>query len=392
MGALADRPHCGAMLSQHEPEAIGRLVSRLRDEVDRRQRSPASDLPAPARPRLLLLIDGWENLVEALDAYEPGSIVDGLIWLLREAPSSQLTIALTAGTANLTSRVTASIQRTYRLGDTANRIAGRATKIPGELQVQFAQPDSVRPSADAEPDERPPRSARTGPIYIRPLPERIDRRELVTTAATAPTGVLLGVAGDASDPIAIDLLGGDGRWLIAGPARSGRTTLLVSMLHQLTAAQVDVLIAAPARSPLSRAAYDLGTPAFDPASTAIGPFLERDQGHRIVLVDDCAAFADQPLEARLLEFVSAGSGRIGFVVTARSDDPATGYRGIAAAVRRSGTGILLQPGPADGELLGVRLPRARSAPPVGRGVLVCDQATANALKRGRGAVPIQLAY
>jgi S-DNA-T family DNA segregation ATPase FtsK/SpoIIIE len=209
---------------------------------------------------------------------------------------------------------------------------------------------------------------------------------------TEPARVALGVAGDGADPIAVDLLHGDGRWLVAGPARSGRTTVLVSILRQLIAAPIEVLVAAPTRSPLSTAAADLGLTALNPTSARLDESFTRSRGPRVVLIDDSAAFADQPIEAQLLDLMaSAGSGGLGVVAGARADDVSISYRGIAAAIRRSGTGILLQPGPAEGELLGVRLPRRRSALPPGRGVLVCDQADAIELQRGRAALPIQLA-
>jgi DNA segregation ATPase FtsK/SpoIIIE, S-DNA-T family len=396
LATLATRPHCGALLTQHDPDAIGLLVSRLSDEVALRQRRPAADPSTSTEPRLLLLIDGWENLVDAVDgvhAHDPGSILDGLLRLLREAPASQLTIAITAGSTNLTSRLTSLIQRSYGLGEQLGAPPGRATKLPGGNQVQFGWP---RPTAadpgDKSIEVRSPIGG-PGPIYIRSLPDRIDRRDLAPVAASRPTSVLLGVGGDAADPIAIDLLGGDGRWLIAGPARSGRTTLLVSMLQQLTRASIDVLVAAPTRSLLSGAATDLGLAPLDPSSAGFDHFSAPARGPRILLVDDGGTFADQPLEGQLLAFVaSAGCGQRGVVVSARSDDATLGYRGLAAAVRRSGAGILLQPGPTEGELLGLRLPRAPAAPPVGRGLLVCDQVDVAARRHGRPALSIQLAY
>jgi S-DNA-T family DNA segregation ATPase FtsK/SpoIIIE len=402
LAALAARPHCGAMLTQHEPDAIGRLVSRLGDEVAVRRRRAASDRASPTHPRLLLLIDGWENLVEAVDAvhaHEPGSILDGLLRLLREAPSSQLTIAITARSPNLTNRLTSSIQRTYSFADSAGLTPGRATRLPDGHQLQFAWPASAAADAGTGTGTGTgtihdrPSLARPGPIYVRSLPDRVDRRDLTLTPGPEPARVVLGLGGDAAELISVDLLSGDGRWLIAGPARSGRTTVLVSMLHQLTRASIDLLVAAPAHSLLSSVAIDLGLAPLDPNSTGREPFVAPGCDRRILLIDDGAAFADQPLEAALLEFVaSTGSGDRGVVVSARSDDPTLAYRGIAAAVRRSGTGVLLQPGPVEGELLGIRLPRPRAAIPAGRAVLVCDQADATARKHGRPALPIQVAY
>jgi S-DNA-T family DNA segregation ATPase FtsK/SpoIIIE len=78
------------------------------------------------------------------------------------------------------------------------------------------------------------------------------------------------------------------------------------------------------------------------------------------------------------------------VVAGRADDLATTYRGVAADVRRSHCGILLRPGPVDGELLGVRLPRRPSSGPPGRGIAIGDPAWAAMFDDGE-PVPIQVA-
>jgi S-DNA-T family DNA segregation ATPase FtsK/SpoIIIE len=79
------------------------------------------------------------------------------------------------------------------------------------------------------------------------------------------------------------------------------------------------------------------------------------------------------------------------VVAARSDELAITYRGVAHEARRSRSGLLLQPGPGDGELLGLRLPRTRSVHLPGRGVLALDQPQLQALADGTGTIPIQVA-
>jgi hypothetical protein len=62
------------------------------------------------------------------------------------------------------------------------------------------------------------------------------------------------------------------------------------------------------------------------------------------------------------------------------------FRGPAVDVRRSRTGLLLQPSIADGELLGVRISPHRTAMPPGRGLLVTDSWRASA----PNGLPIQV--
>jgi S-DNA-T family DNA segregation ATPase FtsK/SpoIIIE len=64
------------------------------------------------------------------------------------------------------------------------------------------------------------------------------------------------------------------------------------------------------------------------------------------------------------------------VATARADRLRTAFRHWTTEVRRSRVGILLRPDDIDGELLGVRLPRAGRLPPIcGRGYLVTEHGT-----------------
>ena len=92
-----------------------------------------------------------------------------------------------------------------------------------------------------------------------------------------------------------------------------------------------------------------------------------------MLVDDVEAIADTAVERALQELVRPGAtAAASVVVSGTTSELAATYRGLAVDVRRSRTGLLLgPPGPADGDLLGTRLPAAMTTPgPPGRGVLV----------------------
>jgi len=110
----------------------------------------------------------------------------------------------------------------------------------------------------------------------------------------------------------------------------------------------------------------------------------------LLLVDDCEAFADRPVADRLAEWLRTAEAPLAAVVAGRSDELATSYRGLGAAARRAHCGVLLRPGPVDGELLGVRLPRRPAAGPPGRGVIVGDPAWGRLFADGE-PVPLQVA-
>jgi S-DNA-T family DNA segregation ATPase FtsK/SpoIIIE len=196
----------------------------------------------------------------------------------------------------------------------------------------------------------------------------------------------IGLAGDEAECLRIDPFAGAGRVLIAGPPRSGRSTVLRSLARQAVAAGVPTVIAAPARSPLTRAARELGLAVIGPDDAAPPPPPARS----LVLVDDGETFTDAPAGDRLTGWLRDPVTAPAMIVAGRSEDLATTYRGVAAEVRRSRCGILLRPGPVDGELLGVRLPRSSAPAPPGRGVAVGEPAWGRLFEAGE-PVAVQVA-
>ena len=93
---LSDLPHCGAVVSRDAPTSIRALVSRLALELDRRQDSAVNraGMPPGERsnsraltvspptlaegdpPALLILLDGWEGFLSAIEDLDAGRTVD----------------------------------------------------------------------------------------------------------------------------------------------------------------------------------------------------------------------------------------------------------------------------------------------------------------------------
>ena len=215
---------------------------------------------------------------------------------------------------------------------------------------------------------------------------------------------MLGVGGDSGQPISIDpavgrKAGMDVRFLVAGPPRSGRSSVLRVILAQLAARQHGrVLVAAGPRSPLASAARALTVPCLDPTgggcdAGAVDTLLTAGEP-LCLLIDDCDLFTESPAGERLSSLVRQSPAGLDVFTAGRTDDLALTFRGVAADVKRSRMGLLLQPGPGDGELFGLRLPYQRAATPVGRGLLIA----ADLLPPDRwvdepsdGPVPIQVA-
>ena len=91
----------------------------------------------------------------------------------------------------------------------------------------------------------------------------------------------------------------------------------------------------------------------------------------VVLADDAETLHDTPVERPLLGMLKADAeGGATMVLAGSSPDLAGQFRGLTVEARRGRTGLLLGAlGPADGDLLGVRAPRADGGV-TGRGLLV----------------------
>lgn len=96
--ALAELPHCGAVVSRNERDRLTRLLDRLATTVRVRQSQLAAgafgDVAAQRQavaahrrlPYLLVLVDGWEGFVDAMEDVDYGKPVDDFIRLCREGP------------------------------------------------------------------------------------------------------------------------------------------------------------------------------------------------------------------------------------------------------------------------------------------------------------------
>jgi S-DNA-T family DNA segregation ATPase FtsK/SpoIIIE len=196
--------------------------------------------------------------------------------------------------------------------------------------------------------------------------------------------VVLGVGGDAAQPLAIDLCAGHARLLVAGPPGSGRTTLLLTQLEQLVGYGTQLSVAAGDWSPLSARARAAGAAVIGPDDEVSGVA----EHAAVLLLDDAERFLDRPAGDALTTWAQRRPDAA-VVVAGCSDELALTFRGIAAHVRKSRCAVLLDPGPGDGELVGVRLGRARVGGPPGRGVVIGDRAWGPQF--GAAPVPVQVA-
>lgn len=407
---VAHLPHCATALGPDALSMAPRLLHRLRQQARRvAERSGASGLPG-THPSSVLLIDGWSAVVAGRSDAEALECTDALTDLLRDGPAAGYTVIVAGDRSCLASRFASGFatKLVLRLADAGDyALAGIAARdVPSvmpagrglrtsdaaNLQVGFwgDEPTLVgaqRAAAEVGAAARwaPVTDRRTlDAVRLRPLPLRMSLADL----QPADDGFVLGAGGDDAATITIDPFRGERRCLVAGPPRSGRSTVLRLLFAQAVGTGRPVIVAAPNRSPLAALAADAAVRIVKPSDDAtelVAP--ERDA---LLLIDDSEAFSDTAVGDVLSSWLRSPDTAPSAVVAGRSDDLATAYRGIGAQVRRSNCGLLLRPGPVDGEILGARLPRRAAAGPPGRGVLIGDPAWGRHCADGE-PIPIQVA-
>ncbi len=390
LDVLAALPHTAAVVRPGEGERLQRLLGRLTDEFERRRAGGG----AGPRPRIVLLVDGLATLVTELD--QPGglAVVERLQRFLGDGPGLGLHTAFTAerpggvrpamvaGVAQRLVLALADPVDARTLGaPVVGGPPGRGVDLVSGLVVQVARAEeaTVRGLVAG--------AGVAGPGWPRPVGSLADHVawEEVCSGAWGhgrPWLLPLGMGAHALEPAAVSLHPAE-HLLVAGPARSGRTTTLLTLATALRAARPDVTVVAvlPRPSPLAEGPVDrvLGVAdLYELTDLALGA---RTGGPLVVLVDDAELVDDGAgvLERLLL----ARAPDVHVVAAGRADALRTSYGAWLRLVRQSRAGLLLAPDiDLDGDLLSVRLPRRSPALPApGRGYLV----------GGAGPVLIQVA-
>ncbi|MGN8245682.1 FtsK/SpoIIIE domain-containing protein [Cellulomonas soli] len=337
----------GTDVGTDDPRRIARLLELL----------PAR---TGAGPRHLILLDGLEAALTALEPVARGAAGDRLASLWAEGPRA-VTVAATAQVTARTAGLAASFGDRLVLPVTdaaldvvagvppalrgARRSPGRAVHLgpAGALLCQVALEPSTPP---ATPDPRTRATPRLAPLPSHAvLPAFLPRR---ADDPRPPTTVVLGPGGDDAADLLLDVGRG---LLVVGPPGSGRTTSLVTVVTQLRRAGVEVVQVGTA----GRTSAGV-THAASVAEIVSGAGLGR-AGTTTVVVDDLDELElMDPLEAeRLEQAVLAGAVRL--IASAQTERAVGAFRGPVALAARTSTLLVLEPATAgSSDLLGPRAP------------------------------------
>lgn len=374
--------HVGAVVPANDRERQARLFAWLRGELDRRRglRSPRA-----TEARILVLLDGVGPFrAEWDEAVSP--VLDGFTRVFTEGPELGVHMAVSVDrTTTLASPLRGLVRQflLFRLGDDLDYsqagfrstdlptfVPGRAVDSERRLEVQVARPGGGIDAEVAAVGALHPAPQRAA-VGIGSLPREVTVESVAADAAldVLPRRLTIGVGERTLAPTGFTLYEGE-HVLVAGPARSGRTTALTVTGVVARRGGWPVAVVAGRRSSLG-ASGALG-PVIRPEDLAAkAPTLLADldpTGPPLLLLVDDMELVDP--EGAVMPGVLARSNVL-VVAAGRADTVRSLYSHWARTVRQSRSGLLLQPDvDLDGDLLSVRLPRrTTTASGPGRGYL-----------------------
>lgn len=363
-----------------------RVLKWLRAELDRRRASSG-----PHR-KTVVLIDGLATLKDEYADFDGLQLLEGLYRAYADGPDLGLWVAASTTRAKAVPAAMDEVTTQkwlFRLADpydyatagirpdeAPGEVAGRCVLAESHLHAHVATPDM--PLADAVALVQLAWSdAAPKPDIAGQLPELVGPEDVAAHAHLLgePWRVPVGIREADLGPASLEIYDGE-HVLIAGPARSGKSTVLLGIADIVRRAAtadgqpLQIWAACGRRSPLAQAeaAFDrltIGTDDLPALAVAARLSTERI----VLLIDDAETIddADQALSGLL----AANLPKLHVVAAGRAEDLRGLYSHWTKQIRKSRCGILLTPDvDFDGELLNTPIPRrAPAAIKVGRGYL-----------------------
>ena len=423
---LVSLPHCGAVVGRDQIERVERLLARLHAEVSRRQQvlaatgfaslaeQRAAAAPSDRLPWMILMLDRWEGFVAAFENYDYGRLIDVVLRLLREGSAVGLRAVFTGDRSGLGGQVSTvfddrlilrmSDPNDYNYAGISERNVpsdmpeGRVLEAVGTGGVSLRESQIALLDADESgtaqvaalqglahvletSDDELQRTHR--PLHVDELPLRVTYSQVLRLdpdfQAPSPLWAVVGAGGDELRPVGVDLLSEGPGFTVAGPPRSGRSTVLLTMVKSLLDPMVGegivpVALVCPRRSPLRMLEGDAGVLGLLDAEADEDELQKviEDQERYVVVVDDAELLDGTELDEALIDVLrKARDGEHGVIVAGTTDDLARSFSGLTAESRRSRSGVLLNIQSADdGDVLGIRLPRNTDFQgPIGRALV-----------------------
>jgi len=383
---LVDAPHTGAVVTQLDADRLPRLVQSLLEDLARRQavmaaagvghisEQRAHSGPADRLAYTAVIVDGWERMLSTMNPDQLITFRDQFMRILREGPAVGVRVLITGDAGVSGDKIASFIDEQYvlPLRDLSDyRTAGiHVRDVPTDLppgRVLFgaagaeaqlatltrdtageAQTTALRRTVEQVRDHFdrfPELEALPRPIRVDPLPSYI----ALTDALTLPVGdgaggggPVVAVGGDVLSRFTVDWpeVGG---FLVTGPRRSGRSTALAAIVHQLASAGGAPLVIVAAReSVLTELAREHGIPVIgNPLLTPpeLDQVLPAGDGLVTIVVDDAEQYKNAPIEHALTGIKQ----RAVFLVSADGDALSTLFGGPVVEAKRARHALVLRP-------------------------------------------------
>ncbi|WP_232323892.1 FtsK/SpoIIIE domain-containing protein [Catenuloplanes japonicus] len=414
---LASLPHTGAVVQRTEVERAVRLIGRIGEEIRRRQAVLAAGgfadvteqrRAAPPDGRLshiVLLLDRWEGFLTSLGELDAGTLSDQIFTFLREGASVGVHVVITGDRSVLSGRIATLTEDklAFRLADRSDlamiglhprnlpedTAPGRAFRAETGIEVQVAllteDPSGAAQAAAlteigrraGERDAGVPASQRA--FRLGEVPNQIgyDQAAALPRSGNGPGWLLAGVGGEQLTAYGPDMAAGVPSFAVGGPAKSGRSTMLVAMARSALDAGQQVIALAPRTSPVRDLAGRPGVievfTGSDLTPDELNAALAQVTGRALLVVDDASTLRDAAASSELRDVVRNGEARqLSLIYAGDPEDLSVGFSGWLVDARRSRRGALLSPqSRTDGDLVGLRLQRTAVGQPVrpGRALL-----------------------
>jgi len=387
-GALlpfVEAPHTGAVVTQLDADRLPRLVQRLLEELGRRQavlsaagvghisEQRAQAAEADRLPYAIVTVDGWERMLSTMNADQLVTFRDQFMRVLREGPAVGVRVLLTGDRGISGDKITSFIDEQYvlPLRDLADyRTAGILAKdVPTNLppgRVLFgaagteaqlavlvrdtsgeAQTAALRRIVEQVRDhfdQFPQLAELPRPFRVDPLPGHFALTasyELPLGEAGAPDGPVVAVGGDLLSRFTIDWPS-DGGFIVTGGRKSGRSSALAAIVHQLAWRKTPLVVVSPRESILTEVAAGHGIPVLSAGDTSpadLEAVLDGVGEFVTVVVDDAEVFKNAPIEHAL----TGVKHRVAFIVSADSESLSTLFGGPVVEAKRARRALVLRP-------------------------------------------------
>jgi len=383
--ALERLPHTVAYVGTGAgaKEQQARFLRHLHTELESRRADPGR------HRRAVVLLDGLASLRDEFQDFEGQQLMALLYRAYADGPALGLSFAVSTTRAKAVPSAMneVTLQKwLFRLADAYDysSLGVRGKEIPAalpgrcvdprtSLQMHVATPgigieaavDRVRQIWAHAPAKTP---------AIRRLPTSVTMQELGVEPRLGAEPWLIPVGIQEADlsPAFLEIYEGE-HALVAGPARSGKSTLLLALAAALRGAATSrgpaqVWGICDRRSPLALADLDRMAVGTDDVPALLAS-LRLERGPVFLLIDDAERFEDA--DQSIAGVVTSGQPGLCVIAAGRAGDLRGLYSHWTKTLRKSRLGVLLQPDvDYDGELLGAALPRrAPVALTAGRGYI-----------------------